>query len=161
MHTFQPYPLELLEFNPFTLIGKNWAALSAGTGQKANVMTVSLIEVCYVFVRDSRYTKQFIDSCETFSLTFFPKEFSRSTLMYLGTVSGSREDKLKMAHIHFNYLDQTPFIDEGNLIFTCRKLSAAKLTPDSFLDPEIEPAHYKKGDFHTMYAGEIIQAYAR
>ena len=81
--------------------------------------------------------------------------------MYLGTVSGSREDKLKMAHIHFNYLDQTPFIDEGNLIFTCRKLSAAKLTPDSFLDPEIEPAHYKKGDFHTMYAGEIIQAYAR
>lgn len=169
MHTFQPYPLELLEFNPFTLIGKNWAALSAGTGQKANVMTVSWggmgvlwgKNVCYVFVRDSRYTKQFIDSCETFSLTFFPKEFSSSTLMYLGTVSGSREDKLKMAHIHFNYLDQTPFIDEGNLIFTCRKLSAAKLTPDSFLDPEIEPAHYKKGDFHTMYAGEIIQAYAR
>ena len=169
MHTFQPYPIEMLEYNPFTMIGKNWAVLSAGNQEKANVMTISWggmgvlwgKNVCYVFVRDSRYTKQFMDSCNTFSLTFFQKEFSRSTLMYLGSVSGSREDKLKMARLNFNYADNVPFIDEGNLIFTCKKLSASKITPDALIDPEIEPSHYKDGDFHTMYVGEILQVLAR
>ena len=30
MHTFQPYPMDLLEMNPFTKIGKEWALVSAG-----------------------------------------------------------------------------------------------------------------------------------
>lgn len=169
MHTFQPYPIEMLECSPFTLIGKSWAVLTAGNKQKANMMTISWggmgvlwgKNVCYVFVRDSRYTKKFMDECPEFSLSFFPKEFSRSTLMYLGSVSGSREDKMKMARLNFNYADDIPFIDEGNLIFTCKKLSAVKLTPDTFIDPEIEPAHYKDGDLHTMYVGEILQVLAR
>ena len=25
MHTFQPYPIDLIEFNPFTKIGTEWA----------------------------------------------------------------------------------------------------------------------------------------
>ncbi len=25
MHTFQPYPIDKMEFNPFTKIGKEWA----------------------------------------------------------------------------------------------------------------------------------------
>ena len=81
MHTFQPYPIEMLECNPFTMIGKNWAVLTAGNQHKANVMTISWggmgvlwgKNVCYVFVRDSRYTKQFMDLCSAFSLTFFQK----------------------------------------------------------------------------------------
>lgn len=169
MHTFQPYPIEMLECNPFTMIGKNWAVLTAGNQHKANVMTISWggmgvlwgKNVCYVFVRDSRYTKQFMDLCSTFSLTFFPKEFSRSSLMYLGSVSGKREDKLKMARLNLNYADNVPFIDEGNFIITCNKLSATKITPDSFIDPNIEITHYKDGDLHTMYVGEILQVLAR
>ena len=30
MHTFQPYPIDKMEFNPFTKIGKEWALVSAG-----------------------------------------------------------------------------------------------------------------------------------
>ena len=41
MHTFQPIPADMLDMNPFTKIGKEWALLSAGTKQKANTMTVS------------------------------------------------------------------------------------------------------------------------
>lgn len=28
MHTFQPMPMDVLEFNPFTKIGKDWALVT-------------------------------------------------------------------------------------------------------------------------------------
>ena len=42
MHTFQPYPIDKMEFNPFTKIGKEWALVSAGDKTRCNTMTVSL-----------------------------------------------------------------------------------------------------------------------
>ncbi len=70
MHTFQPYPADMLELNPFTKIGKEWMLITAGNKEKANTMTASWgglgvmwgKNVAYVFVRDSRYTKEFIDA---------------------------------------------------------------------------------------------------
>ena len=41
MHTFQPYPTDKMEFNPFTKIGKEWALVSAGDKTRCNTMTVS------------------------------------------------------------------------------------------------------------------------
>ena len=41
MHTFQPYPMNMLEFNPFQKIGNEWAAVTAEADGKANAMTVS------------------------------------------------------------------------------------------------------------------------
>ena len=40
MHTFQPYPIDKMEFNPFTKIGKEWALVSAGDKTRCNTMTV-------------------------------------------------------------------------------------------------------------------------
>ena len=66
MHTFQPIPVDMLDMNPFTKIGKEWALLTAGNKQESNTMTISWggvgvlwgKNVVYVFVRDSRYTKE-------------------------------------------------------------------------------------------------------
>lgn len=59
-HTFQPYPVELLDFNPFNKIGKEWMLITAGDKEKANTMTASWggvgvlwgKNVVYAFVRD-------------------------------------------------------------------------------------------------------------
>ena len=61
MHTFQPYPIDLIEMNPFTKIGKEWALVTAGDKEKANTMTVSWggvgvlsgKNVVYIFIRAS------------------------------------------------------------------------------------------------------------
>ena len=45
MHTFQPYPMNMLEFNPFQKIGSEWAAVTAEADGKANAMTVSWVSV--------------------------------------------------------------------------------------------------------------------
>ena len=83
MHTFQPLPFDLVEFNPFTKIGKEWALVTAGNKEKANTMTVSWggvgvlwgKNVAFIFVRDSRYTKEFIDANEFFSITFLSGQY--------------------------------------------------------------------------------------
>jgi len=168
MHTFQPYPIDLIEFDPFTKIGKDWMLITAKNGGKVNAMTASWGGVgvlwgkntAFIFVRESRYTKEFIDYSYTFSLTFFDKSY-KSALKYFGGVSGRNEDKIKNAKFNVNYQDEIPFIDEGNLVICCRKMAAVPITPDHFIDPKLEKQWYADGDPHTMYVGEIVQILAR
>ena len=44
MHTFQPYPADLLELNPFTKIGTEWMAVTAGDDKKVNTNVYSICE---------------------------------------------------------------------------------------------------------------------
>lgn len=168
MHTFQPYPVDLIEFNPFTKIGKEWMLITAKYNDKVNAMTASWGGIgvlwgkntAFIFVRDSRYTKELIDQSDTFSLTFFEPNH-KSALKYFGIVSGRKEDKFKVSKMNVNYYENIPFIDEGNFVICCKKLSATPILPEQFIDPEIETEWYKDGDLHTMYVGEILQILAR
>ncbi|MCM1187391.1 MAG: flavin reductase [Lachnoclostridium sp.] len=167
MHAFQPFPIELLEINPFEKIGKEWALVSAGSKQKANTMTISWggvgvlwgKNVAFIFVRDSRYTKEFIDSYDFFSISFLSSQY-KDALNYCGSHSGRNEDKVNNAGLTWNYKLSIPFIDEGNFILLCRKLSATKITEDSFLVPDIK-TWYADKDMHTMYIAEILEVLAR
>lgn len=153
-----------LKMNPFTEIGEDWALVSAGGREKANTMTVSWggvgvlwgKNVVFAFIRESRYTKEFIDSGETFSLSFLSGEY-RNALALCGSKSGRDIDKWKETGL-------TPVIDEGTVYpkeakcaFLCRKIAAVPVEKESFLDKGIAPEWYGSGDFHTMYVGEIIK----
>lgn len=167
MNQFESRTADTMTLNSFTRIGKDWMLITAGTKEKANTMTASWgglgimwgKNVAYIFVRDSRYTKEFIDANDTFSLTFFEGE--REALSHLGTASGRDGDKIAKVGFHVNYSADTPFIDEGNLVFVCKKLSATRLTADQFIDPKLADTFYKDGDMHTMYVGEITQILTR
>jgi len=167
MHSFQPFPLNELEFNPFNTIGQNWGLVSAGTKEAANTMTVSWggvgvlwgKNVAFIFIRDSRFTKEFIDGNDFFSVSFMGKGY-KDALNYCGSHSGRDGDKVSAAGLTWNYKHSIPFIDEGDFILLCNKMAAVKITKDSFLLPEIEK-WYQDGDMHTMYVGEIIEALAR
>lgn len=168
MHTFQPYPMDLLEMNPFTKIGKEWALLTTGTKAKCNTMTVSWggvgviwnKNVVYVFVRDSRYTKEFMDNGEFFSLSFFDNKY-RSALSYCGAASGRDENKFEKAGLTPAFRHSIPYPDEANLVFLCKKMAAVPMDENTLLDKSIMPKFYKDHDMHTMYVGEIIEAMAR
>jgi flavin reductase (DIM6/NTAB) family NADH-FMN oxidoreductase RutF len=167
MHVFQPLEVDTMEFNPFVSIGKDWALVSAGSKAKANAMTISWggvgvlwgKNVAFIFIRDSRYTKEFIDGSEFFSISFMGEEY-RDALNYCGSYSGRDTDKVFKAGLTWNYKHSIPFIDEGNFVFICHKLSATRLTEDSFISPDIKK-WYADGDMHTMYIGEIMDFLAR
>lgn len=101
MEAFETVKIDAFMENPFTLIGKQWMLITAEKDGKVNTMTASwggLGEIweqsaAYIVVRPQRYTKEFLDAADTFSLTFFEESY-RKTLSYLGTVSGREEDKI-------------------------------------------------------------------
>lgn len=169
MHTFQPYPIDMLNMNPFTKIGKEWALISAGDKNKCNTMTVSWggvgvlwgKNVVYIFIRNSRYTKEFIDNGEFFSMSFFDEKY-RDALSYCGKESGRNvDDKFKGAGLTPAFRHNIPYPDEANLVLLCRKMAAVPITEDTFVDPQIMPKWYSDNDMHVMYVGEIIEAVAR
>ncbi len=173
MHTFQPLDINDTEFNPFKLIGNDWAALTTSVNGKTNAMTVSWggvgvlwgKNVVSVYVRDSRYTKELLDEGSDFSLTFFdPSSHSKkSALKYLGAASGRSEDKIKTAGLNLHMEDDIPYIDEGIIVIKCRQMAHFSLNTEE-LPEEIREKWYSgnnEGNNHTVYIGEIVELLAR
>ena len=64
--------------NPFVAIGKEWMLITAGDENQVNTMTASWggmgvlwnKDVVTAYIRPQRYTKEFVDSQDCFSLSF-------------------------------------------------------------------------------------------
>lgn len=171
MHNFQPYPMNMLEWNPMEKISKEWFAITTEVDGKPNAMTAGWGGIghiwgknaVFIFVRESRYTKELLDNSDTFSCCFFdPNEkSSRSTLKILGSISGRSEDKIKECRLDINHMMGIPFIDQSNFAILCKKMAAVNIDPDDFTMENINPDWYKDGDYHTMYIGQIVDILAR
>lgn len=148
--------------NPFTKIGKEWMLITAGTPDHCNTMTASWgalgvwwgknAVTCYI--RQSRYTKEFIDQNDTFTLSFFDESY-RQALSLCGSVSGRDRDKIKEASLTPIAVGQTAAFDEASMIFVCRKLYADIMPAEQFLAKEMDERWYPDHDYHTMYIAEI------
>lgn len=168
MHTFQTSETDLLELNPFEKIGKDWMLVTAGDEKKVNTMTASWggmgvmwgKDVVFVGIRQTRYTKEFVDTQGTFSLSF-PMESYRKEMKFLGTVSGRDEDKITESGLHVGFEDGIPYIDEANLVLLCRAMSATELSMKDMLDAGIEGQWYADGNIHTLYIAEITKVLIR
>lgn len=86
--------------NPFTVIGKEWLIVAAGTPQRHNGMTASWGNMgvfwgkpaVTVYIRPTRYTKEFVDGSDLFTLSVFSEDY-RPALNLFGTKSGRDCDK--------------------------------------------------------------------
>lgn len=158
--------IRTLTVNPFDRLHKQWALLSSGTPGDFNMMTVSWGALgviwqkpsCTVYVRQSRYTKEFIDKNECFTLSFL-KDGHREALNLLGSQSGRDLDKMTESGLTPVFVDGCPTFAEAELVLVCRKVYALHMPVENFFDPAIAKANYADGDTHTQYIGEIIAAY--
>ena len=168
MHTFQPFPMDLLEINTFTKFAKEWALVSSGTKKNANTMTIGWggigviwgKNVAYIFVRDSRYTKELIDKGDFFSVAFLNENY-REALKYCGAHSGREGDKFEAAGLTLTSKHSIPYPDEANLVFLCQKMASVPITKECFNMSKIDEKWYPDGDYHTMYIAEIIEVLTR
>ncbi len=156
-----------LQMNPMTLIGQKWMLITAGTKQRGfNTMTASWghlgalwgpsLPTSVIYVRPQRYTKEFVDREEYYSLCFFPEEY-RQKLGYLGTHSGRDGDKVAATGLTPVSDANATWFAEAELVIICRKLYQAPLLESGFLDREIMEQSYPDGDFHDMYVGQIVK----
>lgn len=148
--------------NAFKLIGQDWILITAQKDGKTNTMTASWggvgimwgVEVAYIFIRPSRYTKEFVDSSNTLSLCVLP-ESMKSEMSYLGKVSGRDEDKIKNANLTLNTHNNVTYFNESRLTFICEKLYCQDLEECSFIDKNLTTKFYPSKDYHTMYVVKI------
>ncbi len=167
-HSFQPFTADMMECNPFEKIGVEWMLVTAGNEEKANTMTASWggmgvmwgKDIAFIAVRQSRYTKELIDREGTFSLSFLGKKH-HSMMMYLGTVSGRKEDKIKIGGVVLDYERGIPYVDQADLVLICKVMSATLLDKEGFIDPNIDGKWYPDQDYHTLYIAQITDFLAR
>ena len=151
--------------NPFKMIGKDWLLITAGTEEKYNTMTASWGEVgvlwnknvATIYIRPQRYTKEFVDSNDTFTLSVLLEEY-RSALQFCGTKSGRDYDKAKETGLTPIEVDGTVAFSQARLVLVCKKLYEDVIKPENFIDKSIE-SNYPIKDYHTMYIAEITAAY--
>lgn len=153
---------EELHSDPFTMIGTEWMLVSAKKEGVVNTMTASWggmgilwnKKVAFVFLRPQRYTKEFIDATDQFSLSFYDANY-RKQLSYLGTVSGRDENKIEKTGFHIVHEDEVPYFEEANTVLICRKLYAQEMQETCFLQEGLIDKNYPNKDYHTMYVVEI------
>ncbi len=157
-------PTQLNE-NIFKLIGDDWMLITAGNKEKANTMTASFggfgilfsKNVAAIFVRPERYTYEFLEQNDTFSLSFFTEDY-RKQLTYCGRNSGKDEDKFKKCGFTLSYNnDTTPYIDQGRITIICKKIYRQDIEKDCFTDLAPFDKTYSEGGMHRVYIGEILE----
>jgi len=169
MNTFQTITAKEFDYNPFQLIGDEWMLITAEKDGKVNTMTASWgglgilwnRNVAYAVIRKSRFTKEFVDGADCFSLSFLEHKAYAKELGYLGSVSGRDEDKIKKTGVTVNHEGGVPFIDEAFQVLICEKLFVTDMKPENFVIPEIDSKFYADKDYHHLYIGGITKILSR
>lgn len=154
--------------------GFNWyrhaLLLAAGDEQQSNAMTIGWGGIgtlwrktaVTVYVAEQRYTKQFMDNAQYFTIMAFDDR-KEEILEYMGTKSGRDGDKAKALNLHIAYSENgTPYYVEASMVLECRTMYAAPFDPQYFKDdvPKQMYANFPAG-LHTMYIGEVVNAWKK
>ena len=153
---------EQMKDNPFKLTGTDWFLLTAGTLESFNMLTAGWggfgvlwdRNVCYTFVRQTRYTYEFIEKNDLFTMSFFPEDYKKA-LAFCGANSGRDVNKVEKTGLTPVALDSgAVYFEEARMVIECRKIYHQDIDPNNFHISDIHD-FYGLNDFHRMYVGEI------
>ena len=163
--TMKEIEIKDLNENAMTMIGREWMLITAGNKERGyNTMTASWGHLgslwgkmtAVVYIRPSRYTKEFVDREEYFSLSVLPEKY-REELVYLGRHSGRDEDKVAVTGITPVFDEDTAWFEEARLVLKCRKLYRAPVIEEGFIDKNVLENCYPEREFHDIYVAEIVK----
>ena len=142
--------------------------VSLGADGNPNVMTIGwgtmgsiwARPVFIVLVRPSRHTYSRLEQVGDFTVNVPPRELA-AAVSHCGTVSGRDHDKLGEMHLTPvpSREVRPPIIQECVVHYECRTLHRNDVVPDALVQA-VREEFYAAGDFHRVYFGEIVAAYA-
>ena len=149
-------------------VGNELALLTAGNKQNFNSCTIMYgakgmvwnKQVYIVFVKPERYTWKFMNDCDYFTVSYFPKEMNNIHKIF-GYKSGRDVDKIKETGITPKYLENSVTYEEANEVFVMKKLYMKQM--DRNIEPEEIIAKYDNpndiiyGERHYLIIGEITE----
>lgn len=148
---------------------EDWALVTAGDDNGYNTMTVSWgafgelwgQDTATIYIRPQRYTEEFLNKNDYFSICFFPSELKQQIHSVCGSKSGRDVDKVKEAKITPAFDENAPYFEEARIVLICRKTAKAKFTPEQFIDDSIAQKWYPQNDLHNIYYGTIEKAFIK
>lgn len=157
---FREIKVKEIEENFIKNIADEWMLISAGDKNGYNMMTASWgfvgemwgADTVIAAVRPQRYTMEFIDKNDYFTLSFYGDK--KDIHKVCGSLSGRDVNKTEMTGVTPVFTDNTVYFDEARLVLVCKKQYVAPLTESGFLDKEILDKWYN-GDLHNMIFGKI------
>jgi len=160
-------------FNVFTLVGKDFYAITAGKEDHYNSMIGSGGGLGLLFkkpttwclLRKDRYTLEMIQKEQTYTLSYFPNEY-KEQMLFLGHKSG--RDSEKMKDVALTSI-QTPSGDmsfkEAKLIIECVLTAITTPDPSDFYSQEskdyIDEAYKDENDYRKLVFGEITYVWVK
>ncbi len=157
---FKETNIKELNENFIKNIADEWMLIAAGDESGYNMMTASWgfvgemwgSDTVIAAVRPQRYTMEFIDKSDYFTLSFYgdKKEIHK----VCGSRSGREVNKTELTGLTPVFSDNTVYFDDARLVIVCKKQYVAPLKEEGFLDKEILNKWYN-GDLHNMIFGKI------
>ena len=150
---------------PIDIWLKKWFLLTAGNREHYNTMAVAWGSMggmwnrpfVQVVVRPSRFTFEFMNGYDTFTLCTFPEQY-REAVNFLGTRSGRDSDKIMESGLTVipSTKVKAPAFKEADLILECKKIYWQDMDPGHFLDDQIQ-GNYPEQDYHRIFFGRILR----
>ena len=149
-----------IDGNLIKSIAEEWMLISAGSENGYNMMTASWgfvgemwgNDTVIAAVRPQRYTMEFIDKNDYFTLSFYGDK--KDIHKVCGSLSGRDVNKTEMTGLTPVFSDNTVYFGEARLVIICKKQYVAPLYEQGFLDKQILDKWYD-GDLHNMIFGKI------
>ena len=105
-----------------------------------------------VVVRPQRYTMDFIDSSDYFTLSFYGEEL-KDIHKICGSKSGRDINKTEACNLTPVYDEKGVYFKEARLVVFCKKEYVQAMREESFVDKD--NLRWYKGDYHNMIFGKI------
>ena len=158
--------------NPFTFFKGQGLLLCSGDSANNNAMTIGWgalgniwredgLNAVTVYVAEGRYTYEFMEKYDYFTVMAFDKEDARF-LGYMGTHSGRDGDKAAHLGLHTLYTENgTPYYEEAAMVLECRTIYRAPLQIEG-MSKEVQKFYENfNAGVHHMYIGNIIGAWKK
>lgn len=161
---FQEINVREFSMKPFEMIGEEWMLVTAGDQEKYNTMTASWggigvmwgKNVAVTVIRPQRYTKEFVESHDTFTLSFYPRDYKKA-LSICGSKSGRDIDKAKETGLTPVFDQAAPYFEQASVVLVCKKLYTQPMDPAGFVDKSLDGQWYPDKDYHKMFVGEVVK----
>ena len=158
-------PTEIKD-NLIDIIKNEWMLITAGNKDAYNMMTASWgfmgemwgNDCAAVVVRPQRYTMEFLEREDFFSLSFYGDD--KAIHAVCGRKSGRDTDKTEETGLTPVFADGTVYFAEARLVLICRKQYSAPLIEGGFTDREVLDRNYN-GDLHNLIIGKIEKVLIR
>ncbi len=153
--------------NVIEIISKEYMLISAGNKDGYNMMTASwgfMGEMwgensVAVVVRPERYTMDFIENSDYFTLTFYGDK--RDIHKVCGSKSGRDTDKTALAGLTPVMNDKYVYFDEARLVLIIKKKYIQPMDKEFLTDKTIDEKWYKNGGWHNLIIGSIERIYVK